>query len=330
MIEIASWLRVLSTAVALLPALAAAQTFPSKPVRLVVPFAPGGTTDLLARVIAEPLGQALGQTVIVENKAGAGGAVGAAELAKAPPDGHGLLMSSVSTMATNPAINPAIQYDPVKDFVHVSNVAATPNVIAVHPSFPARDYKAFAAALRASPDAFSYGTAGNGSVGRLLAELYKSSAKVYVTHIPYRGSGPALNDVLAGQLPIIVDYLPSALPFIKDKRLVPIVVAAPRRLAGLPDVPTFAEVGLAGVNRMSFLGVSAPKGTPKATVDTLNAALKSVLAMPNVRERIEATGAIVAGNSADEYQKQVSDERSTYRRLVAEQQLKLERARASA
>jgi tripartite-type tricarboxylate transporter receptor subunit TctC len=316
--------RVLSTALVLLPALAAAQTFPSKPVRLVVPFAPGGTTDLLARVIAEPLGQALGQTVIVENKAGAGGALGAAEVAKAPPDGHVLLMSSVSTMATNPAVNPSIPYDPLKDFVHVINVAATPNVIAVHPSFPARDYKAFTAALRASPGAFSYGTAGNGSVGHLLAELYKSTAKVYVTHIPYRGSGPALNDVVAGQVPIIVDNLPSALPFIKDKRLVAIVVAAPQRVAGLPDVATFAEVGLVGVNRMSFLGVSAPKGTPKATVDKLNAALKSVLAMPKVRERIEATGAIVVGNSADEYQKQVSDELATYRRVVLEQQLKLE------
>jgi tripartite-type tricarboxylate transporter receptor subunit TctC len=316
--------RVLCTALALLPALATAQAFPSKPVRLIVPFAPGGTTDLLARVIAEPLGQALGQTVIVENKAGAGGSLGAAEVAKAPPDGHVLLMSSVSTMATNPAINPSIAYDPVKDFVHVINVAATPNVIAVHPSFPARDYKAFTAALRARPGAFSYGSAGNGSVGHLLAELYKSTAKVYVTHIPYRGSGPALNDAVAGQVPIIVDNLPSALPFIKDKRLVPIVVAAPQRLAGLPDVPTFAEVGLAGVNRMSFLGVSAPKGTPGASVDKLNAALKAVLAMPKVRERIEATGAIVVGNSADEYQKQVSDELATYRRVVLEQQLKLE------
>ena len=316
--------RLLGTALALLPALAAAQAFPTKPLRLVVPFAPGGTTDLLARVIAEPLGQALGQTVIVDNKAGAGGALGAADVAKASPDGHVLLVSSVSTMATNPAINPSISYDPVKDFVHVINIAATPNVIAVHPSFPARDYKAFAAALRASPGAFSYGSAGNGSVGHLLAELYKSTAKVYLTHIPYRGSGPALNDVVAGQLPIIVDNLPSALPFIKDKRLVAIVVAAPQRLASLPDVPTFAEVGLAGVNRMSFLGVSAPKGTPKATVDKLNAALKAVLAMPKVRERIEATGAIVVGNSADEYQKQVSDELATYRRVVLEQKLKLE------
>lgn len=324
MIRPASWLRLLGAAVALLPALAAAHIYPSKPIRLVVPFAPGGTTDLLARVIAEPLGQTLGQTVVVDNKAGAGGSLGAAEVAKSAPDGYVLLMSSVSTMATNPAINPSVPYDPVKDFVHVINVAATPNVIAVHPSFPGRDYKAFAAALRASPGAYSYGSAGNGSVGHLLAELYKSSAKVFVTHIPYRGSGPALNDVVAGQVPIIIDNLPSALPFIKDKRLVPIVVAAPQRVASLPDVPTFAEVGLPGVNRMSFLGVSAHKGTPKATVDKLNAALRSVLAMPKVRERIEATGAIVVGNSADDYQKQVSDELSTYRRVVLEQKLKLE------
>ena len=147
---------------------------------------------------------------------------------------------------------------------------------------------------------------------------------MHVTHIPYRGSGPALNDVVAGQLPIIVDNLPSALPFIKDKRLVPIVVAAPQRLASLPEVPTFAEVGLASVNRMSFLGVSAPKGTPRAVVDKLGAALKVALTNPKVRERIEATGAIFVGNSPDEYQKQVSDELATYRRVVGEQKLKIE------
>ena len=300
---------------------ALAQSYPSKPIRLVVPIAPGGTTDLLARVIAEPLGQALGQTVVVDNKAGAGGALGAAEVSKAPGDGYVLLMSSVSTMATNPAISPQTPYDPVGDFVHISNVAATPNVIAVHPGFAARDFPGFAEALRKRPGAFSYASAGNGSVGHLLAELFKSAAKVHVTHIPYRGSGPALNDVVAGQLPIIVDNLPSAMPFIKDKRLLPIVVAAPQRLASLPDVPTFAEVGLASVNRMSFLGVSAPKGTPRAVIDKLNVALKDVLTSPKVRERIESTGAIVVGNSPDDYQKQVHDELATYRRVVAEQKL---------
>lgn len=307
-----------------LPGWVAAQTYPTKPVRLVVPFAPGGTTDLLARVLAEKMGPALGQTVVVENKAGAGGALGAADVAKSPADGYVLLMSSVSTMATNPAINPATPYDPTKDFAHISNVAATPNVIAVHPSFPATDYKTFAGTLQKNPGKYSFGTAGNGSVGHMLAELYKSTAKVFATHIPYRGSGPALNDVVAGQLPIIVDNLPSALPFIKDKRLIPIVVAAPKRLAILPDVPTFEEVGLPSVNRMSFLGVSAPKGTPREVVEKLNAAVRAALADPGVKGRIEATGAIVVGNSAAEFQKQISDELAIYKRVVQEQKLKLE------
>lgn len=315
---------VLSVAAAALPGSVTAQAYPNKPVRLLVPFAPGGTTDLLARVISEKMGAALGQIVLVENRAGAGGAVGAAEVAKSPPDGYVLLMSSVSTMAANPAINPATPYDPVKDFVHIINVAATPNVIAVNPSFPAKDYKSFIDTLKKDPGKHSYGTGGNGTVGHLLAELFKNAARVDVTHIPYRGSGPALNDVVAGQLPIIVDNVPSTLPFIKDKRLVAIVVAAPARIASLPDVPTFAEVGLESVNRMSFLGVSAPKGTSKDVVDKLHAAIKAALADANVRGRIEATGAIVVGNSADDYQKQVRDEFAIYKRVVLEQKLKLE------
>ena len=307
---------------ALLPGLSAAQAYPTKPVRLVVPFAPGGTTDLLARVISVKMGAALGQSVVVDNKAGAGGAIGAAEVSKAQPDGYTLLMSSVSTMATNPAINAKTPYDPNTDFVHIINVAATPNIIAVHPSFPAKDHKTFVAALQKEPGKYSYGSAGNGTVGHLLAELYKSTAKVFLVHIAYRGSGPALNDVVAGQVPIIVDNLPSALPFIKDKRLIPMVVAAPRRLAILPDVPTLAEVGLGAANRMSFLGVSAPKGTPPEVIEKLNAAVKSALADPGVKERIEATGAIVVGSSASEYQTQIKDELATDQRVVQQQGLK--------
>jgi tripartite-type tricarboxylate transporter receptor subunit TctC len=310
---------------AALPEFAVAQTYPTKqPVRLVVPFAPGGTTDLLARIISVKMSAALGQTVIVENKAGAGGAIGASEVARARPDGYTLLMSSVSTMAANPAINPKTPYDPNTDFVHLINVAATPNVIAVHPLFPAQNYKSFAELLRKEPAKHSYASSGAGSIGHLLAELFKSTAKVYVTHIPYRGSGPALNDVVAGQVAIVVDNLPTALPFILDKRLIPIVVAAPKRLAQLPNVPTFAEVGLGAVNRMSFLGVSAPKGIPLEIVEKLNAAVKAALADANVRERIEATGAIVVGNSAAEYQKQVKDEFEIYKRAVIEQGLKLD------
>ncbi len=314
---------VLSIFVASLPGFANAQAYPTKqPVRLIVPFAPGGTTDLLARVISVKMGAALGQTVVVENKGGAGGAIGAAEVAKAQPDGYTLLMSSVSTMATNPAINPKTPYDPNTDFAHIINVAATPNVIAVHPAFPAKDYKSFVELLRKEPGKYSYASAGSGTVGHLLAELYKSSAKVYITHIPYRGSGPALNDAVAGQLSMIVDNLPTSLPFILDKRLIPIVVAAPKRLAQLPNVPTFSEVGLPAVNRMSFLGVSAPKGTPQEVIDKLNAAIKAALADTSVKERIEATGAIVVSNTAAEYQKQVKDEFDLYKRAVKEQGLK--------
>lgn len=310
---------------AMLSGMAMPQVFPSRqPVRLVVPFAPGGTTDLLARAISGAMGTALGQTVVVENKPGSGGSIGAAEVARTLPDGYTLLMSSVSTMAANPAIQPKTPYDPNTDFVHVINVATTPNVLAVTPSFATKDYASFAAALRKNPGKYSYASAGVGSVGHLLAEVYKSSAKVFITHIPYRGSGPALTDAVAGQVEVVIDNLPTALPFILDKRLVAIAVAAPSRVAQLPDVPTFGELGLQAANRMSFLGVSAPKGTPKEVVDKLNAAVKTALADPGVKQRIEATGAIVVGNSPAAYQRQVKDELEVYRLAVKQQGLKPE------
>lgn len=300
-----------------------AQTFPTKqPVRLVVPFAPGGTTDLLARALSGAMGTALGQTVVVDNKAGGGGAIGAAEVARAAPDGYTLLMSSVSTLAANPAINPKTPYNPITDFVHIINVASTPNVIAVTAAFPAKDHASFVALLRMEPGRHSYASAGVGSVGHLLAEVYKSSTKIFMTHIPYRGSGPALTDVVAGQVGVVVDNLPTALPFILDKRLVPIVVAAPTRLAQLPNVPTFAELGLPAVNRMSFLGVSAPKGTPAEVVDKLNAAVRTALSVASVKQRIEATGALVVGNSPAAYQQQVKEEYEVYRSAVKQQGLR--------
>ncbi len=306
------------------PAALAQAAYPTKPVKLIVPFAPGGTTDIIARVVAAQINDSLGQTLVVENKGGGGGLIGANEIARSPADGYTLGVATVSTTASVPAINPSVQYNPLTDFTSIINIAATPNVIAVHPSFPAKDYKTFIEVLKANPEKYQFASSGTGGIGHMQMELYKSLTGTQVTHIAYRGAGPALNDVVAGQVPIIFDNLPSALPFIKDNRLIAIAVAAPRRLPMLPNVPTFAEVGLEQVNRMAYYGIHGPKGLSKEVVDKVSASVRKTLEKAEVRKAIEDTGSLIVGNTPEQFAQQTRAEFEVYRKVVQQQKLKLD------
>ena len=310
-------------AVAVAPA-AFGQGYPNKAVKLVVPFAPGGTTDIIARVVANKIVDHLGQTMVVENKAGGGGVIGAGETARAKPDGYSLGVATVSTIATVPAIQPNTPYKPLTDFTPIINIAATPNVISVHPSFPAKDYAGFLEEIKKNPGKYAFASTGHGAITHLLMELFMSMSGTTMTHVPYKGAGPALNDVVAGQVPIILDNLPSSLPFIKSGRLVPIVVAAPERIRELPNVPTFKEVGLEPVNRMAFYGIYGPKGLPKEVVDKINSAVKKTLEDPTVRARIEETGSIILGNSPEDFAKEIKAEYEVYAKVVQERNIKPE------
>ena len=325
MFKLKNTIKIVATLAIIMPAATVfAQAYPNKPVKLQVPFAPGGTTDIIARVMSEPLGKALGQNVIIENKVGGGGVVGANETSKAAPDGYSLGMATVSTTAANPAINPKMPYNVATDFTPIINIAATPNVIAVHPSFPAKDYKAFVAELKKNPGKYSYASSGVGGIGHLQTELWKGLQGVFLTHIPYSGAGPALRDTVGGQVQIIFDNVPSALPHITAGRLIAVAVAAPQRLASMPNVPTFKELGLEPVNRMAYYGVYGPKGLPKDIVDKVNSGVRKALEDPAIRKRIEDMGSIVLGNTPEQFAAQMKDELAVYQKVVATAKLKLD------
>ncbi len=283
-------------------------TYPNKPIRLIVPFAPGGSTDIIARLVGERMGRELGQPVVIENKGGGGGAIGAAEAARAKADGYTLSIATVSTMAVNPACNPKLTYDPLKDFQAVTNFANTANVVAVNPKFPAKDFEGFVKEIKANPDKYSYGTSGTCSVNHLAGEAFRVATDTDIVHVPYRGSGPAVIDTVAGQVQILFDNIPSSMPQIENQRLHPIAVAWPQRLANLPDVPTYAEAGYPQLNQPVWYGLLAPAGTPMEIVNTLRDAAVKVLAQPEVIAALEKQGAAPSGNTPEEFAAEIKQQ----------------------
>jgi len=312
-------------ALAAAPLFAAAQSYPIKPIRLIVPFAPGGTTDIVARLIADPLGRELGQTVVVENRGGGGGAPGAAELARSAPDGYTLGMATVSTMAVNPACNPKLPYRSPEDFAMITNLVGVPNVVAVHPAkIAARNMGDFVKYLKANPGKISYASSGTCGIGHMMGELFKATSGTYMVHIPYRGAGPALNDVLAGQVEVLFDNIPSSLPHLQSGKLIAIAVAAPKRLEQMPDVPTLAELKMVPVNDQVWYGLVAPAKTPDDVIKRVHAAAVKVLAMPDVRAKLLQQTAVPIGNSPEQFRAQIISERDKMIDLVKRQGIKLE------
>ena len=269
---------------------AAAQAYPTKPITIVVPFAAGGTTDILARLVGQHLSTELGQPVVVENKAGAGGNIGAAFAAKAAADGHTLFMGTVGTHAINAALYKKLPYDPIKDFAPLTRVAMVPNLLVAHPSQPFKTVQEMIAYAKANPGKINFGSPGNGASPHLSGELFKSMAKVELTHIPYKGSAPAVSDLLGNQIAIMFDNMPSVIPHVRSGKLRAIAISTAKRSPELPDVPTIAEAGVPGYEAVSWFGLFAPAATPKPVLDKLSTALSKVLANPEVQKKISAQG----------------------------------------
>ncbi|MCY1211597.1 hypothetical protein D9M72_233120 [compost metagenome] len=297
---------------------ARADTYPSKPVRLVVPYAPGGTTDLLARIIAQRLQLELKQPFVVDNRPGAGGSVGSAYASKQPADGYTLVMVVESSHAVNPNVYDKTMYDPVNDFAPISNIADVPNVLVVNPKFPAQDVKGLIAQLKANPKKFSFGSSGNGGLSHLNCEIFKHVTGTEMAHIPYKGLGPALTDLIGGQIDVVFDNIPSSAGMLQAGQTKALAVAARSRLKILPQVPTYAELGLPALNTPSWFGIGAPAGTPAPVLDILNKAVRSALANPEVIAAIEKQGAIPSATSRAEFSTLIVNENARWKKVVTD------------
>jgi len=289
-------------ALAGLTAAAAAQSYPVKPVRLVVPFTPGGSTDILARLIGQKLGEAFGQQVIIDNRPGAGGNIGVELVARAAPDGYTLVMGHIGTFGVNPTLYAKLPYDPIKDFQPITLFAKVPNMMAVNPSLPAKSVQELIALAKAKPGALNYGSGGNGSAAHLASEYFKLMTKTDMQHIPYKGTAPAITDLIAGQLSLAITGVPPLLPHVKAGKLRALGVATAQRLPLLPELPTIAESGVPGYEATQWYGVLVPALTPRDTVARLHAEIVKALQRPEVRERLAAEAAEPVGNTPEQFQ----------------------------
>jgi tripartite-type tricarboxylate transporter receptor subunit TctC len=316
-----------SAAGALVAAFAAAawgQAYPTKPIRIVVPFPAGGTTDVLARAAAQKLSESLGQPVVVDNRPGAGGNIGAELVAKSPPDGYTMLMGTVGTHAINPSLYPKMPYDHVRDFAPIILVAGVPNVLVVNPSLPVNSVQELIAYAKANPGKLNFASSGNGTSIHLSAELFKTMTGVQMAHIPYKGSAPALQDLAGGQVQLMFDNLPSSLALIKAGRLKALAVTSKARAQALPDVPTIAESGLPGFEASSWFGLLVPTGTPQPVIAKVNAEIAKWLATPEAKEKLLAQGATAAGGTPEDFARHIAAETAKWQKVVKESGAKID------
>jgi len=302
----------------------AQQNFPTRPIRLIVPYPPGGNVDITARIIGPTLGGRLGQTVVVDNRGGGGGNVGAHLVAKAPPDGHTLLMGSSGPLSINPVVVPNLPYDSVKDYAPVSRVHVVPLVVLAGPKSGITSVKDLIERAKANPGKLAAASAGTGTTNHFGIELFNTMAGVRLLHVPYKGSGPALTEMLGGQVPVMFDQLSASIGYVRDGRLRALAVASARRASVLPAVPTLDESGLRGYEASTFIGVLAPAGTPKAVVATLNAAMHKVMETTVVRDKFLGLGAEPGSSSPEEFSKLIADELAKWRDVAQKAGLKFE------
>jgi tripartite-type tricarboxylate transporter receptor subunit TctC len=297
--------------------------YPSKTINLIVPFPAGGSTDVIGRLVAEGLRHILGQAVVVDNRAGAGGSLGTAAIAKAQPDGYTIGMGTASTLAINPATYKSLPFDVLNDLVPIGNIAAVPNIMSVNPNVKAATMAEFIALAKSQPGKLSYASPGYGSVGHLLGEQFKLATGTAHLQVPYRGRGPALNDAIGGQVQVIYDNLPTSLELVRSGKLRGLGLSGDKRVAALPDVPTFGELHLDDINWMAFFGLVAPKDTPAPIMKRLNDALVRLLADPGMRDKLAAQQAVVVGNSPEAFRTEIARELARFKRAVAAARIEL-------